>query len=140
MLSPRFEKPGYMQRTWQRVREEVEAGRQVYVVCRESRVPGKPHQTSTALSPFSMSLTPNSKQHPWRTLRTSWRSSRTDHCRGLRIDALHGRMSADDKDWAMRRFAAGPNASDGIDVLVSTTVIEVGVDVPECIGHGRDGC
>jgi len=43
---------------------------------------------------------------------------------GLRIAILHGRMPADDKDAVMRAFAAGE-----IDVLVATTVIEVGVDV-----------
>ncbi|MFL6156982.1 MAG: helicase-related protein, partial [Marmoricola sp.] len=44
---------------------------------------------------------------------------------GLRVEALHGRMSAEDKDRVMQAFAAGE-----VDVLVSTTVIEVGVDVP----------
>jgi ATP-dependent DNA helicase RecG len=45
---------------------------------------------------------------------------------GLRVEVLHGRMRSDDKDAVMRRFAAGD-----LDVLVATTVIEVGVDVPE---------
>lgn len=44
---------------------------------------------------------------------------------GLRLGLLHGKMSGDDKDLSMRRFANGE-----IDVLVATTVIEVGVDVP----------
>jgi ATP-dependent DNA helicase RecG len=45
--------------------------------------------------------------------------------KGLRIGILHGRLPADEKDSVMRRFAAGD-----LDVLVATTVIEVGVDVP----------
>jgi ATP-dependent DNA helicase RecG len=45
--------------------------------------------------------------------------------RGLRVEVLHGRMAPDAKDDVMRRFAAGE-----VDVLVATTVIEVGVDVP----------
>jgi len=49
---------------------------------------------------------------------------------GLRVAVLHGRMHADDKDDVMRRFAAGPARPDGVDVLLATTVIEVGVDVP----------
>jgi len=49
---------------------------------------------------------------------------------GLRVGVLHGRMSPADKDDAMRRFAAGPSSPDGIDVLLATTVVEVGVDVP----------
>jgi ATP-dependent DNA helicase RecG len=44
---------------------------------------------------------------------------------GLRLGLLHGRLSADDKEIVMRRFQRGE-----LDVLVSTTVIEVGVDVP----------
>lgn len=44
---------------------------------------------------------------------------------------LHGRMSAEDKDEAMRRFTLPPDHADALDVLVATTVIEVGVDVPE---------
>ena len=44
---------------------------------------------------------------------------------GLRLGLLHGRLSADDKEVAMRRFQRGD-----IDVLIATTVIEVGVDVP----------
>ena len=45
--------------------------------------------------------------------------------KGLRVGLLHGRLSADDKEVAMRRFQRGD-----IDVLIATTVIEVGVDVP----------
>lgn len=51
--------------------------------------------------------------------------------RDVRVGVLHGRMASEDKDNVMRRFARGPDDPDeGIDVLVSTTVIEVGVDVP----------
>jgi len=50
---------------------------------------------------------------------------RADELKGLRIGLLHGRMSADEKESAMARFKRGE-----IDVLVATTVIEVGVDVP----------
>ena len=50
---------------------------------------------------------------------------RTGALAGLRLGLLHGRLSADDKEIAMRRFQRGD-----IDVLIATTVIEVGVDVP----------
>jgi ATP-dependent DNA helicase RecG len=53
-----------------------------------------------------------------------------DKLAGLRVAVLHGRMGSDEKDDVMRRFTAGPAAPDGIDVLLATTVIEVGVDVP----------
>jgi ATP-dependent DNA helicase RecG len=45
--------------------------------------------------------------------------------KGLRVGLLHGRMDSDDKEIVMAQFKRGD-----IDVLVSTTVIEVGVDVP----------
>jgi ATP-dependent DNA helicase RecG len=48
---------------------------------------------------------------------------------GLRLGVLHGRLPADEKDAVMRAFDAGE-----IDVLVATTVIEVGVDVPNATG------
>jgi len=48
-----------------------------------------------------------------------------DQLKGLRVEVLHGRLPAETKDAVMLAFAAGE-----IDVLVSTTVIEVGVDVP----------
>ncbi len=50
---------------------------------------------------------------------------------GLRIGILHGRMASEEKDEAMRRFTADSADEGAIDVLVATTVIEVGVDVPE---------
>ncbi len=57
------------------------------------------------------------------------RSLAENELRGLRLGVLHGRLSGEEKDDVMRRFT-DPSAVDGIDVLVSTTVIEVGVDVP----------
>jgi ATP-dependent DNA helicase RecG len=50
--------------------------------------------------------------------------------RGLRIGVLHGQLAVEEKDAVMSRFIAGPTDSEGLDVLVSTTVIEVGVDIP----------
>ena len=60
----------------------------------------------------------------WRcsTSRPGWPTGRW---RGLRVGVLHGRLPAEEKDAAMRGFAAGD-----VDVLVATTVVEVGVDVP----------
>jgi ATP-dependent DNA helicase RecG len=58
------------------------------------------------------------------------RSLGEDELAGLRIGVLHGRMAAEDKEDVMRRFS-DPSAVGGIDVLVSTTVVEVGVDVPQ---------
>lgn len=48
----------------------------------------------------------------------------------VRLGLLHGRMPSEEKDAVMRRFAAEASLPDSIDVLVATTVVEVGVDVP----------
>jgi ATP-dependent DNA helicase RecG len=114
---PLAEQPGWIDRVWERAREEVAAGRQVYVVC--PRIDAS--DDDAALLELDV-------QDGW-----SATAALTDlmpalvagPLSGLRVEALHGRMAADAKDDVMRRFAAG-----GIDVLVATTVIEVGVDVP----------
>lgn len=62
---------------------------------------------------------------PLRAAADMFETLRTGALSGLRLGLLHGRLSADDKEVTMRRFQRGE-----IDVLVSTTVIEVGVDVP----------
>ena len=74
------------------------------------------------LAKRQMSLSPRS------TLRSAtamYDELRSGALAGLRVDLLHGRLSAADKEVAMRRFQRGD-----VDVLVATTVIEVGVDVP----------
>ena len=48
----------------------------------------------------------------------------------VRVGEMHGGMAPADKDDVMQRFSRGPKSDDGLDVLISTTVIEVGVDVP----------
>ncbi len=114
---PTADKPGWLERVWARAREEVAAGRQVYVVC--PRIDGgddeqvgdlTEHGDGWAATATVVDIAPMLSNGP---------------LEGLRIDMLHGRMAADAKDEVMQRFAAG-NA----DVLVATTVIEVGVDVP----------
>ncbi len=105
--------PGWLDRAWQRIREEVQAGRQAYVVCprigtdtTEDGEPAADESTLSAVEDLATELA-------------------ADQLQGLRVEKLHGRMAPDAKDTTMRTFAAGD-----IDVLVATTVIEVGVDVP----------
>ncbi len=101
------ERPRHAARMWERVREEVTAGHQAYVVCPrieaaagdDADAPAAAEQTATAL--------------------------RDGELAGLRVGLVHGRMPADAKAETMRAFAAGR-----LDVLVATTVIEVGIDVP----------
>jgi ATP-dependent DNA helicase RecG len=107
---PAAEKPAFLERAWGRIREEVVAGHQAYVVCprigddaSEDDGEKRPPLAVTEVAP----LLAEGPLH------------------GLRIGILHGRLPAEEKDAAMRAFSAGD-----LDVLVATTVIEVGVDVP----------
>jgi ATP-dependent DNA helicase RecG len=105
------EKPAWLQRAWQRIIEEVGAGRQAYVVASridESDKPGKGDQGPPAT-----------------TVVTLFEQLRNGPLSGLRLGLMHGRLPSDEKDAVMAAFRAGQ-----IDVLVCTTVIEVGVDVP----------
>ena len=115
---PVAEHPAWLDRAWQRVREEVGAGRQVYVVCPRISADDEtedPDQASASGEEGRRALAAVEQVAPMLT---------EGPLSGLRVSAMHGRMSPDDKDATMRAFAAGE-----VDVLVSTTVIEVGVDV-----------
>jgi ATP-dependent DNA helicase RecG len=106
------EKPQWLDRAWQRTIEEVRAGRQAYVVA--SRIDESDKKS-------------NEKEDgpPATTVVELLERLRQGPLSGLRLGLMHGRLSADEKDAAMAAFRAGE-----IDVLVCTTVIEVGVDVP----------
>lgn len=114
---PAADKPHFLARAWERVREEVENGHQAYVVCPrigdEEDEPRKKQKEDDA-----------DKRPPLAVLEVADQLAKGPLA-GLRIEVLHGRMAPDDKDDVMRRFAAG-----AVDVLVATTVIEVGVNVP----------
>lgn len=123
--------PKLMERTWQRVREEVSSGHQVYVV-----VPRISPTDDSDFSNFGLSgdelkrikrLSGDPElqfSQPASSVSEIFPKLRDEILNGLRIAALHGRLSSDEKESAMRAFQAHE-----IDVLVSTTVIEVGVDV-----------
>ncbi|WP_017235959.1 ATP-dependent DNA helicase RecG [Streptomyces sp. SS] len=116
---PAADKPHFLARAWERVREEVENGHQAYVVC--PRIGDEEDQKKKAkASPEDEA----EKRPPLAVLDVAEQLG-AGPLAGLRIAVLHGRMHPDDKDDVMRRFAAGE-----LDVLVATTVIEVGVNVP----------
>ncbi|MCW2557683.1 MAG: ATP-dependent helicase RecG [Mycobacterium sp.] len=108
------EKPQWLRRAWQRVAEEVAAGRQAYVVA--SRI----DETDKGGSAKSQPAGP-----PPITVVELFQHLGHDQLSGLRLGLMHGRLTADDKDAVMSAFRGGE-----VDVLVCTTVIEVGVDVP----------
>jgi ATP-dependent DNA helicase RecG len=124
------ERPGWMARTWARVAEEVAAGRQAYVVCPRIGDDDAPDEGAVLTAPEA-DLDPEGEEAPPppRPLKsvTAVHAALAEEpaLAGLTVEVLHGRMAADDKDAVMARFQRGET-----DVLVSTTVIEVGVDVP----------
>jgi ATP-dependent DNA helicase RecG len=89
---------------WDAVRGEVAAGRQVYVVC---------------------PLIEESEKLEARSAEETYARLEAGELAGLRLGLLHGRLGSADKEATMHQFREGR-----LDVLVATTVIEVGVDVP----------
>ncbi|MBL8931826.1 MAG: ATP-dependent DNA helicase RecG [Kineosporiaceae bacterium] len=134
-------RPDWYQRIWARIREEVEAGHQAYVVCpRIDAEPAGPAGPTGRGRPAPLEDSDGSAEQlealfdltepaPARALRAVHEVieelATTPAVDGLRIEALHGRMPVEQRESVMQDFAAGR-----IDVLVATTVVEVGVDVP----------
>ncbi|MEW2083089.1 helicase-related protein [Streptomyces sp. NPDC005283] len=114
---PARDKPHFLARAWERVREEVENGHQAYVVC--------PRIGDGEDEPKKKSAEDDAEKRPPLAVIEIAEQLAKGPLSGLRVEVLHGRMQPDDKDDVMRRFAAGD-----VDVLVATTVIEVGVNVP----------
>jgi ATP-dependent DNA helicase RecG len=97
--------PEALAKIWPWVRERVSAGEQAFVVC--PRIdPGEGDDDAPSAV-------------------ATEREVRAGPLAGLRIGLLHGRMAAKDRDDVMRRFAGAE-----VDVLVATTVVEVGIDIP----------
>ena len=129
---PSLERPDYLDRAWQRAREEVAAGRQVYVVCPRidpgAADPGAADADVERVEVEGPS-TPAGGPGAGAAVESVLPELAAGPLAGLRLAALTGRMIGPEKDDVMARFA-DPARPDGIDVLVATTVIEVGVDIP----------
>ena len=106
------DKPAWLDRAWRRIIEEVREGRQAYVVA-----PRIDDSDSGGQS--------EKDQRPSATVEELYARLSRGQLSGLRLGLMHGRLSGDEKDAVMAAFRARE-----IDVLVCTTVIEVGVDVP----------
>jgi ATP-dependent DNA helicase RecG len=121
---PVLEKPHYLDRAWQRVKEEVAKGHQVYIVAPRIANPNKKlseREIAAALL-LGEELLDNEEMVAVEELAPQLASGALS---GLKIAVLHGKQSSEIKDQTMAAFAAGH-----IQVLIATTVIEVGVDVP----------
>ncbi|WP_069773504.1 ATP-dependent DNA helicase RecG [Streptomyces sp. LUP30] len=121
---PAADKPHFLARAWERVREEVAAGHQAYVVCPRIGDDGDEPADAKKAGRGKSAEDEAEKRPPLAVLEVAEQLAKGP-LSGLTVEVLHGRMHPDDKDAVMRRFAAGDT-----DVLVATTVIEVGVNVP----------
>lgn len=127
-----LEKPHFLDRAWERIREEVAKGHQAYVVAPRisaheseegtSVITDRDREVAAAMGVVLEEPAPSRKLIAVEELAPELA---TGALKGLRVAILHGKQSAEEKDQTMRAFSDGK-----IDVLVSTTVIEVGVDVP----------
>jgi ATP-dependent DNA helicase RecG len=116
---PAAEKPHFLERTWERVREEVALGRQAYIVC--PRIGDLEGDEGDLAAPPSSD---EERRPPLAVLDVAELLSEGPF-HDLRLGVLHGKLPPEEKDAIMRAFTRGE-----LDVLVATTVIEVGVDVP----------
>ncbi|WP_138999112.1 ATP-dependent DNA helicase RecG [Rhodococcus zopfii] len=137
--------PGWVDRAWERIGEEVAQGRQAYVVCSrigdgdadedadaDFFVPadaeparGTPKGRGAAKGGAGKGGRAGVEPPETKSVLQQYEELSTGPLSHLRVGLLHGRLPSDEKDVVMRDFGAGK-----IDVLVCTTVVEVGVDVP----------
>jgi ATP-dependent DNA helicase RecG len=125
---PVAERPHYLARTWERIREEVAGGHQAYVVC--PRIGGDgPADPDESLG--AGAADDDERDRPSRppiAVLDLAAELAAGPLAGLRLAILHGRLPAEEKEKVMVAFADGI-----LDVLITTTVIEVGVDVPNAV-------
>jgi ATP-dependent DNA helicase RecG len=112
--------PSWVQRGWQRIVEEVGRGRQAYVVC--GRISSS---SSSGTDGENLGGNADGVAAPAVAVEDLFEELRNGPLAGVRVEMVHGQLPSEEKDAVMGRFAAGET-----DVLVATTVVEVGVDVP----------
>ncbi len=125
---PLAEKPTWADRLWTRAREEIDAGHQVYVVV--PKIGDDDEELEEGQQLFGDAGREGSQSSDGKTRLTSVTAmtaylKQNPALTGTRIASLHGRMDPEEKTAVMTAFERGE-----IDILVSTTVIEVGVNVP----------
>jgi len=118
-VAPLAEHPGWWQRVWQRASEEIAQGRQVFAVCAAIDTTKKTGEAG------ALPAQEGANGPRWGVVQLDEALSTHPTLGGLRRAVLHGKMPSDEKDAVMQAFARGE-----IDLLLATTVIEVGVDVP----------
>jgi ATP-dependent DNA helicase RecG len=122
-VAPLAEKPAWFGRVWERIAEEVAQHRQAFVVCAAIDADAS-LKDDTADEPVA-AVEGGAPRSRWGVVQVADLLTRHEAFTGIRVEILHGRMPSDEKDAVMQAFARGE-----VDVLVATTVVEVGVDVP----------
>lgn len=125
-------KPQHLDRAWQRATEEVKNGHQVYVVAPRISPSDDSDLQRFGLTPEELKLARAlsddddvQEKVPMASVEDLFPQLSQGALASVRVGKLHGRMHAEEKESVMQAFSKGD-----IDVLISTTVIEVGVDVP----------
>ena len=114
---PVLEKPGYLERAWERIKEEVSQGHQAYIVA--------PRISAGTSEDADIDFLVGETTHDIASVEELGPSLSGGPLKGVKVAPLHGRQSSELKESTMQAFA-----NREVEVLVSTTVIEVGVDVP----------
>ncbi|MEI6406710.1 MAG: ATP-dependent DNA helicase RecG [Actinomycetes bacterium] len=127
------DKPHYLKRAWERIREEVDKGHQAYVVA--PRIVGDADEPESKISERDLAMAALmgdlleedqiSGEGKMTAVEVLAPELASGALKGLAVAVLHGRLSTEEKEITMQAFSDGK-----IDVLIATTVIEVGVDVP----------
>ncbi len=115
------ENPAWVNRIWQRAREEIDAGRQIYVVCPKI---GEANDDDMPLPADGADAVEDKQRNIASVTAIAELVESVPSLQGTRIGVLHGKLDSTEKTETMAAFTAGE-----IDLLISTTVIEVGVDV-----------
>ena len=125
-------KPQHLQRAWSRALEEIRQGHQVYIVAPRISANDDSDLQRFGLTADELALarklsdeTEKTVNLPMHSVEELFPELQDGALKGVRVSMLHGRLKSEEKEAVMNRFAKGE-----IDALVTTTVIEVGVDVP----------
>ncbi|WP_438352731.1 ATP-dependent DNA helicase RecG [Microbacterium sp. CJ88] len=122
-VAPLAEKPAWFARVWDRIAEEVGKGHQAFVVC--AAIDAEASVADDTDDEVVESVEGEQTRTRWGVVQAADMLSRHPSYASIRVEILHGKMPSEQKDAVMQAFARGE-----IDVLVATTVVEVGVDVP----------
>ncbi|MEZ3161521.1 ATP-dependent DNA helicase RecG [Microbacterium sp. BWT-B31] len=122
-VAPLAERPGWFSRVWERIAEEVSKGRQAFVVCAAIDAEAATRD-DTADEPVA-EVEGEAARTRWGVVQVGELLAGHPSFSSIRVEILHGKMPSEQKDAVMQAFSRGE-----IDVLVATTVVEVGVDVP----------